>query len=133
MKPAQLLRWAALVWLVVLLAACSPQSGSQSGAAAAILEYIQALVQRDAAQLASLSCADWEAAAQLELESFAAVTITLEQANCQEAGTDGQFTLVNCSGKIVANYGNEQLELVLSERSYQAVQQGGDWLMCGYR
>ena len=35
--------------------------------------------------------------------------------------------------KIVANYGNEVLELDLSERSYQVVEEGGEWRMCGYR
>jgi hypothetical protein len=120
-----------LVVLALTLSACG--GAAQNGPGAAVLDYLQALVDRDAARLAALSCPDWEAAAQLELESFAAVTVTLEEASCQESGADGETTLVSCTGKIVANYGNEVLELDLAERSYQVVQQGGDWLMCGYR
>lgn len=117
--------------LALTLSACGGAAQSRPGAA--VLDYLQALVDRDGARLAALSCPDWEAAAQLELESFAAVTVSLEEANCQESGADGEITLVSCTGKIVANYGNEVLELDLAERSYQVVQQGGDWLMCGYR
>ncbi len=120
-----------LISMLILTAACS--NGAQNSPTGAVLSYLQALVDRDGARLAALSCPDWEAAAQLELESFAAVTVTLEEASCQESGADGETTLVSCTGKIVANYGNEVLELDLAERTYQVVQQGGDWLMCGYR
>ncbi len=120
-----------ILLLALTLSACS--GAAQSGPGAAVLSYLQALIDRDSARLAALSCPDWEAAAQLELESFAAVTVTLEEASCQESGADGETTLVSCTGKIVANYGNEVLELDLAERTYQVVQQGGDWLMCGYR
>jgi hypothetical protein len=120
-----------IIFLILTTGACS--NGAQSAPAGAVLSYLQALVDRDAPRLAALSCPDWEAAAQLELESFAAVTVTLEKASCQQTGTDGDITLVACTGKIVANYGNEVLELDLAERTYQVTQQGGDWLMCGYR
>lgn len=120
-----------MIFLILITSACS--NGVQNDPAGAVLSYLQALVDRDAPRLATLSCPDWEAAAQLELESFAAVTVTLEDAACQESGADGETTLVSCTGKIVANYGNEVLELDLAERSYQVVQQSGDWLMCGYR
>ncbi len=68
-----------------------------------------------------------------ELESFTAVTVTLQDLACQESGKDGETRLIECSGKIVANYGNEVLEITLSERIYQAVYEAGEWRMCGYR
>ena len=38
-----------------------------------------------------------------------------------------------CKGKIVATYNNEDQELDLSVRTYQVVQEGGEWLVCGVR
>jgi hypothetical protein len=116
--------------LLVLVTGCSQ---SQSTPASAVEAYHLALVARDKERVTNLSCADWEATAQVELTSLTAVEVTLEDMSCQESGQGENFTLVNCSGKIVANYGNEVLELDLSERSYQVVEEGGEWRMCGYR
>ena len=51
----------------------------------------------------------------------------------RKRGTDGDTALVNCTGKIIASYNNEDQELDLSVRTYQVVQEGGDWLVCGTR
>jgi hypothetical protein len=61
------------------------------------------------------------------------VTITLEELSCQEDQVIGEFTLVQCTGTIVANYGNEILEINLADQTYQAVFEGGEWRMCGYK
>jgi outer membrane murein-binding lipoprotein Lpp len=122
----------ALLLSAVLLAGCSSAEES-SGAARAVQEYNQALVEKDANRLSSLSCADWEAEAQNELASFGAVTTALNELTCTESGTDGEITLVSCTGTITANYGNEVLEIDLSERTYQVVFEAGEWRMCGYR
>ena len=113
-----------------LLWACSGDSG---GAAGAVEAYNQALVEGNEERLANLSCADWEADARNELASFAAVKVTLENMQCSETDQDGDTTLVACSGKIIANYGNEVLEINLEDLTYQVVLEGGDWRMCGYR
>lgn len=114
----------------VIVAACS---GDKDSAASVVESYIQSLVNGNAARLATLSCAAWEADAKTELESFAAVKVSVDNLQCQESGKDGDTTLVACTGKIIANYGNEVLNINLADRTYQAVFEGGEWRMCGYR
>ncbi len=113
------------------LAACG--TSSQSGPVSAVETYQGALITGDFDMLVNTSCADWEAQALLELDSFTAVTIQLENRACQEAGKDGDTTLVSCTGLIKANYGAEVLEIDLADRLYQVVYEGGEWRMCGYR
>lgn len=115
-----------------VLSACSG-SGQTSDAAAAIEAYNQALVAKDSNRLANLSCASWEANAKNELDSFGAVSARLEQPGCQISGKDGEYTLVSCTGKIIADYNGENMEINLGDRTYKAIQEGGDWRMCGYR
>ncbi len=79
------------------------------------------------------ACAQWESQAKLEFDSFAAVKVALEGPGCSETGQDGSVSLVNCSGKIIASYGEEDLIIDLAERTYQVVNEGGEWRMCGYR
>jgi hypothetical protein len=118
---------------MILMATLSSCTGDRDGAVKSIQAYLQALVNKDAERLATLSCADWEADARTELESFTAVSVALQDLECKETGVDGETELVSCSGKITANYGNEVLEIDLAERTFQAVYEDGDWRMCGYR
>lgn len=99
----------------------------------AILAYQQALIGGDYNKLANLSCSAWESQAKTDFDSFAAVTATLQDANCQATTVEENSAIVACTGKIVANYGNEVLEIDLAAQIYQAVFEGGDWRMCGYR
>ncbi len=119
-----------LAILVILLAACG---GGVSGSVRAVEDYLNALVSKDDALVSSLSCADWETMALLELDSFQAVETRLEGLICSDAGTDGDTFLVNCQGKIIATYNDEDQELDLSLRTYEVVQEGGEYLVCGYR
>jgi hypothetical protein len=119
------------VLIVWVMASCS--SASQPGPVDAIEAYQDALVAGDVDQLVNASCADWEAQARLELDSFTAVTTELEDRTCGQTGQDGDFTLVACTGVIKANYGAEVLEINLADRTYQAIYEGGEWRMCGYR
>jgi len=112
-----------------LLAGCV----SGSPAANSIMAYLQAIASRDENQVSVLSCSAWEAQAKTDFESFSAVTVDIENASCSETGKDGDYMLVSCKGKIVANYGNEVLEIDLADRTYQALYEGGEWRMCGYR
>ena len=96
-------------------------------------EYLNALVAKDANRLPTLVCGDWDEDALIELDSLQAVTARLDNVACTQTGTDGNTALVNCSGKLVATYNNEDQELDLSVRTYQVVQQNGDWLVCGTR
>jgi len=115
-----------------LLSACAPATSSDP-AARAVEGYLTALVDKDSNRLATLSCATWETNALMELDSFQAVQTRLEGLACQTTGTDTGTTLVTCQGKIVATYNNEEQELDLSVRTYQVVQEGGEYLVCGYQ
>ena len=116
--------------LAILLSACG-SSASSSPAVGAVEGYVNAIIANDADKLSALSCADWESDALIELDSLQAVTSTLEGFACQETGTDGETTLVHCDGKMILSYNGENQELDLSTRTYQVVEQGGDWLVCG--
>jgi hypothetical protein len=114
---------------VLWLAACARSNGPAN----AVKTYYEALAAKDASRLANASCAAWEADAKTELESFGAVEVSLNDLSCQEGGNDGEFTLVSCSGKISADYNGEVLEINLADHTYKAIQEGGDWRMCGYK
>jgi hypothetical protein len=123
-----------LVLLIILAALSLMACASNNNAAAnAVEDYLNALVAKDADRLATLSCSDWEDDALLELDSFQAVTARLDGVACEQTGTDGNTTLVLCKGKIIATYDTEDQELDLSVRTYQVVQEGGEWLVCGVR
>ena len=121
-----------IVLSTFFLSACS-SSDNSTAPAKAVEEYLNALVAKDANRLPTLVCSDWENDALIELDSLQAVTSRLDDAACTQTGTDGDTALVNCSGKLVATYNNEDQELDLSVRTYQVVQQNGDWLVCGTR
>jgi ABC-type glycerol-3-phosphate transport system substrate-binding protein len=116
--------------LALLLAGCGGQS---SGAALAVEDYFKALVAKDGARLVTLSCAAWESTATIELDSFVSVETSLQNIQCQAAGQEGDVTLVACTGQIIASYDGEDQTLELSDRTYLAVQEGGEWRMCGYK
>ena len=115
----------------LLLSACGSQNNDAP--AKAVEDYLNALVEKNADRLTTLSCSDWEDDALLELDSFQAVTTKLDGLACAQTGTEGETALVLCKGKIIATYNNEDQELDLSVRTYQVVQQNGDWLVCGTR
>ena len=119
-----------LLMTALFLAACA---SNKDAPAKVVEDYLNALVTKDADRLSTLSCGDWEDDALLELDSFQAVTTRLEDLACEQTGTDGDTALVLCKGKIIATYDNEDQELDLSVRTYEVVQEGGEWLVCGTR
>jgi hypothetical protein len=120
-----------MLTLGFILSACG---ASASGGAATVVEaYITALAVKDEAALISNSCADWEDDALIELDSFALVEVTVDGMSCAESGTDGDKTLVDCQGTFQMSYGGEPQELDLSARTYEVIEQDGNWLVCGVR
>lgn len=117
--------------LILSLSACG--TGTSDPAAQAVEAYLQALVAKDANTLAALSCADWEAGALRELDALQTVATRLEGLECQSQSTDGVYIFVACEGSILATYNNEDQTLDLSARTYQVIEAGGDYLVCGYR
>lgn len=120
----------ALALAGIVLTACSSNTDAP---AQAVQNYLNALVNKEADKLPTLVCGEWEEDALIELDSFQAVTARLEDAACSQTGTDGDTALVLCTGNIVATYNDEDQKLDLSVRTYQVVEQGGDWLVCGTR
>ena len=118
------------VLLLSFFASCTAQN---NWAVQAIEGYLQAMVAKDNTRITSFACASWEAQAQTGADSFAGVTAQLQGLACQVSGQDGSTTLVTCSGKIVASYNGENTEINLAGRTYKAVQEGGEWRMCGYQ
>ncbi len=119
-----------LVLTTIILTACASNTDAP---VKAVENYLNALVNKEADRLPSLVCGEWEEDALIELDSFQAVTASLENLSCAQTGTDGDTALILCSGNIVASYNNEDQKLDLSTRTYQVIEQGGDWLVCGTR
>ena len=114
---------------LLALAACQPQDAP----AKAIERYLQAVVAKDADRAVTSSCAAWEGSARQEVDSFKAVAVTLKDASCKTTGDDGNVKLVACTGSISVTYNNENRSVDLAGKVYRAVQEGGDWRMCGYK
>ena len=114
----------------IILSACA---SSTDAPVQAVQNYLNALVDKEADKLPTLVCGEWEEDALIELDSFQAVTARLENVACSQTGTDGDTTLVLCTGDIVLSYDNENQNIDLSTRTYQVIEQGGDWLVCGTR
>ena len=119
------------VFTLLGLAACA--SNDANAPVRAVEDYLTALIEKDANRLTTLSCGEWEEDALLALDSFQAVETRLEDMACEQTGTDGDTALVRCNGSIVATYGDEDQQLDLSVFTYQVVQEGGEWLVCGTR
>ena len=122
-----------LIALSLVLSACGTSASDDSGAAKAGESYLNALVNKDADSLSTLSCADWESSALMEMDSFEAVTPRLDSVSCSVSGSDDSGTQVNCAGKIITTYDSEDSELDLSRWTYNVVQNNGTWLVCGYK
>jgi outer membrane lipoprotein-sorting protein len=120
-----------IVFASLMVAACA--ASNDNAPVQAVEDYLNALVEKDADRLTTLSCGEWEEEALLELDSFQAVSARLEGLACEQTGTDGDTALVLCNGNIIATYNQEDQELDLSVRTYQVVQEGGEWLVCGTR
>jgi hypothetical protein len=115
----------------ILLAACG--SSASDAPAKAVEDYLNALVAKDAERLPTLVCGDWEEDAIIELDALQAVSARLDSVACSQTGTDGDFALVDCTGSIVLTYDTEDQKIDLSTVTYQVVDEGGEWLVCGKR
>ncbi|HKJ39488.1 MAG TPA: hypothetical protein VJ972_11990 [Anaerolineales bacterium] len=119
-----------LVFTTIMISACASNTDAP---AQAVENYLNALVNKEADKLPTLVCGEWEEDALIELDSFQAVTASLENVACAQTGADGDTALVLCTGSIIASYNGEDQQLDLSTRTYQVTEQSGDWLVCGTR
>lgn len=116
--------------ITFILIACNNQ---QNDASKAIEAYIQALSNKDSAQISNLSCAEWEKSALGEVDSLTAVGSKIENLTCKETGKDGADSYVSCTGVLSLDYNGEAQQIDLSARTFIARIEGGEWRMCGYR
>ncbi|MFZ6027728.1 MAG: hypothetical protein ACOYYS_08440 [Chloroflexota bacterium] len=123
-------RFFILATVILSLAACS---GSSNTAASAVQAYFQALVDKDTEKAVNLSCAAWEEQARIDADAFATNPATAQGLACQDAGTDGEYTTVTCTGRLVLDYNGEEVPIDLADRSYLALEENGEWRMCGLK
>jgi hypothetical protein len=116
-----------LIILSLILAACADEGSAPN----AVEDYLKAKVSGDEDQLVNLSCKDWEAQALLDAAPFKSVDAEFEGMSCKEAGKENNFTLVTCEGILSYEYQGELREQNLSDVSYLAIKENGEWKMCG--
>lgn len=126
-----------IVLLLILLAAnmiltaCGTSSSDEP--AKAVEDYWNVIVAKDAERLPTLVCGSYEEQALTVLDSLQAVSARLEGVACNQTGTDGDTALINCTGKMMLTYDTEDQEIDLSLLTYEVVEEGGEWLVCGTR
>lgn len=120
----------AVLLLLTILTACTNKNSQPEQAVEA---YLTAIVEADLTKISTVSCAEWEEDAWLELDSFQGVEVSLVDMQCTQSGSDGDTTLVACTGNFLTSYDGEAMEIDLNTREYELVQQSGEWLVCGYR
>jgi hypothetical protein len=119
-------------WKILLLFFLAGCAGS-SNAAATVENYFRALVDKDSTKAVTLSCAAWESGAQTDADTFAMYPATLENISCKNAGTEGDYQFVECTGKAILDYNGEKQEIDLADHVYKTLREGGEWRMCGYQ
>jgi len=122
-----------LSFIIFIIAGCNLVSSSTNSPEGVVESYIKALVAKDSNTLSNLSCADWEQSAIREFDSLQAVKVRLDGLSCGKTGVDGDYSLVNCTGKIIATYNGEDQNFDLSTRNYKVMNNNGEYLVCGYQ
>jgi hypothetical protein len=119
------------ICLIFLLAACS--SANKTNPADATYSYLQALAEKNKTKIISLSCKSWEEQATLEVDALLSVGASLNNVVCKVTGTQGDFQLVSCTGKLDLTYDNENRAIDLSSRVYSMAMEDGQWRVCSYK
>jgi hypothetical protein len=114
--------------LLLILTGCAKKATAPQ----AIENYLKAKVSGNEDKLVSLSCKDWEAQAALDVVPFQSVEAKIDNLSCKKSGQDGSYTLVTCEGTLVIQYrGENPRSQSLSGTTSRALQEDGDWKMCG--
>jgi hypothetical protein len=108
-----------------LLVACA-EAGDP---AQTVEDYLQARLAGDVDAMRGLSCAAWEGQVEIQAESFRSLRASLADMACAQSGTEGDFTLVTCEGRITIDYNGELRDFPLE--TYRLVQEDGEWKFCG--
>lgn len=119
--------------LVVLFIFSSCANKPSGDPAESALGYLSALAEKDKVTLANLSCKSWEEQAMLESDALLSVGAELNNVSCKISGQEGNFHLVNCTGKLDLTYGEEVRSIDLSLRTYYMANEDGQWRVCSYK
>ena len=118
-----------IILLVVFLPGCG---NNQSLATQSVEEYFQAIVEKNQDMLVSKVCTSYEPNAMMDFNTFAIVKTSLENFSCQSTTTNENGYDVNCQGSLQAKFGDELRTFDLSKRTFQVVEENGNWLICGH-
>lgn len=133
-RAAQLIRLIVFLISISVLAACGTSAENDAGTV--VENYFQAIVNGDEDRIATLSCAEWENSARADVAAFYGVKARLEGVTCQAVETGeparDDSAIVECSGAIIATYNNEDSSFELTGKRFNVINQGGEWLVCGY-
>jgi maltodextrin utilization protein YvdJ len=115
--------------IFLFLGACD----TASPAAQTVEAYLEAMTGKDIDRVAVLVCPEFEDQAIMDVDAFQLVSPTLQDVQCTETEQSDGVATVQCSGKIVTTYNNETSDIDLSERTFQVINERGDWFVCGFR
>jgi len=125
----RVLTFVVLAALALILVACGNQQADSP--VGVVQSYITGRVASDSALLVSISCKDQESQAQTDADSFKSMKANIDSMSCNQAGTDGNFTIVACQGKVTTTYAGESRTWNLGDRNFKTVQEDGKWKVCG--
>jgi hypothetical protein len=134
MKERTMLRFRLFVitLLLFILSLALSACADEGSAPKAVENYLKAKIASDADKLVSNACKDYEQQALLDAPTFESVDARIEGLSCKETGQEGNFTLVTCEGRLIIQYeGEEPREQNLSDTTYLAIKENGEWKMCG--
>lgn len=115
----------------MVMSGCS--AANKSNPSDATLGYLKALVEKDKTKAINLSCKTWEEQASLEVDALLSVGASLNNVQCKVTGSEGEYQLVNCSGKLDLTYNDEVRSIDLSPRFYSIALEDGQWRVCSYK
>ena len=94
-----------------------------------VSNYLNAMVEHDSELIATLSTADWEMNAYLDVDSLTNVEANLDELSCETISLENDLAQVVCSGALILSYDNEQQEIQMDQFTYHLEKVNGRWLV----
>lgn len=121
------------VLLAISITGCASDASDPSAPATAIEAYLSARIAKDSNVFQGTYCADFEATAITEFDSFGAVDAELTDMACSVDSIEDGVASVSCTGSVDVVYDGENTNSIdLARATYRATQDEGEWKMCGY-
>jgi len=121
-----------LLMIILIVGFLSGCGKNQALASQSVEAYFQAIVEKDQDMLVSKVCASYEPNAMMDFNTFAIVKTSLDNFSCQTTGTNETGYEVKCQGSLQAEFGEELRIFELSNRTFQVIEENGNWLICGH-